>query len=458
MKRNPLGKLPLLFCLLASSWLNAAESTRIFPISTNAAFVEFGVSAAFDGSNYLAGMQGDALVHDRVTAQLISSAGSLVGPRISTGQDGGVPRVAFDGTKYLMVWDGAGNNPGLHGQFVDKSGALVGPLLTMTTADIREFSLAHGGGKYLICWSDNNTVYGRLMMPSGEFSGATFTISGATERARENAAAFDGTNFLVVFNGSGVHRANIYGQFVSQAGALVDGAFLIDGSPAPSDNPLGIVFGESHYLVVFNDEVDGAYTGTWDIFGRLVTTAGSVLPSRLTIAAAPDAQLFPFPAFDGSNYLVTWNHAAGSPDSNMILRFFSTAGQPIGPEFSLLAAQGKDRPLLGTALFDGERFLVVGTVATLADGFEFASGDVYGAFLPRSTAPPRLDIAGPLVDGQFPLLLTGTPGINYEIQAITNLRSTNWTALVTNSPASGTFNFTGTNATSGSRFHRAMRQ
>jgi hypothetical protein len=101
---------------------------------------------------------------------------------------------------------------------------------------------------------------------------------------------------------------------------------------------------------------------------------------------------------------------------------------------------------------------VVGTVATLADGFEFASGDVYGAFLPRSTAPPRLDIAGPLVDGQFPLLLTGTPGINYEIQAITNLRSTNWTALVTNSPASGTFNFTGTNATSGSRFHRAMRQ
>jgi hypothetical protein len=453
-----LGRLFLALGLLAASTLSNAQATTIFPISTNAAFVEFGLSAAFDGSSYLAGIQGDAVAHDRVTAQLISADGSLIAPRISTGEEGGVPRVAFDGTNYLMVWEGAGTRPGFHGQFIDKSGALVGPLLTMTTTELSELSITYGGGKYLTCWSDDNTVYGRLVLPSGEFFGASFAISGATERARENGVAFDGTNFLVVFNGGGVHRANIYGQFVSQTGELVNSRFLIDGSPAPSDNPLGVVFGGTNYLVVFNDEVDGSDTGTWDIFGRLVTTGGSVLPDRVTITEAADAQLFPMPVFDGSNYLVTWSHAAGGTNSNMILRFFSTAGEAIGPEFSVLTTQGIDRPVLGAALFDGNRFLVVGTVATLTNGFEFVSGDVYGAFLPRSTAAPRLEVAGPLVGAHFPLLLTGTPGISYTIQAITNLGSASWTTLVTDSSASGSFTFTDPNATNATRFYRTVKQ
>lgn len=458
MKKHPLEKLSLALGLLAASWLHNAEATAIFPIATNAAFVEFGISAAFDGSNYLVGVQGDAVAHDRATAQLISTNGSLVGPRISTGQDGGFPRVAFDGTNYFMVWDGAGSNPGIHGQFINKSGALVGSLLTMTTADTSETSIAYGGGQYLTCWSDGDTVFGRLVTPSGAFSGASFAISGGSTRARENAVAFDGANFLVVFNGGGDYRTNIYGQLVSQAGGLVNSNFLIDRNPDPSDNLLSVVFGGTNYLVVFNDEVGGVGTGAWDIFGRFVTTAGSVLPSRLTITAASGAQRFPFSAFDGSNYLVTWNHAVGETNSNIILQFFSTAGLPIGPEFSVLTPQGTDRPLIGSTLFDGNRFLVVGAVATLTNGFNFASGDVYGAFLPRSTAAPRLDVTGPRVGAQFPLLLTGTPGINYAIQTLTNLSVTNWAALVTNSPINGTFNFTDTAATNTSRFYRAVKQ
>ena len=90
--------------------------------------------------------------------------------------------------------------------------------------------------------------------------------------------------------------------------------------------------------------------------------------------------------------------------------------------------------------------------------FNFTSGDVYGTFIPKSTAPLRLNVAGPLADAQFPLLLTGTPGINYAIQASTNLALTNWTALATNSPTNGSFNFTDTHATNASRFYRAVKQ
>jgi hypothetical protein len=456
MNTHP-GRLLVILGSIASLFLNAAKATDVFPIATNP-YVEVGFHAAFDGTNYLVGIQGDALAPDSVTAQLISPNGSLVGPRIPTGERGGVPSAAFDGANYFMVWGGAGTNPGLHGRLISKSGALVGSLLTMAPTDISEFSVAYGGGQYLTCWSGGDTVYGRLVTPAGTFSGASFAISGATSRARENAAAFDGTNFLVVFNGGGDYRPNIYGQFVSQAGGLVGGTFLVDGSPDPSDNPLGVVFGGANYLVVWNDEVGGVDTGAWDVFGRLVTTSGSVLANRLNIATNAGAQRFPVPATDGSNYLVAWNDGATTTNGNLIFRFFGTTAQPLGPEFSLLSPQGTNRPALGSALFDGDRFLVVGTVGTLAGGFNFASGDLYGAFLPKSTSAPWLDIAGRPVGSQFPLLLTGTPGINYAIQTLTNLSMTSWTALVTNSPTNGTFTFTDPGATSASRFYRAVMQ
>jgi hypothetical protein len=85
------------------------------------------------------------------------------------------------------------------------------------------------------------------------------------------------------------------------------------------------------------------------------------------------------------------------------------------------------------------------------------SAAIYGAFISKSTAPPTM-AASALVGTQFSLQLTGTPGINYAVQFSTNLTSTNWAAFATNSPITGTFNFTDTHATNASRFYRAAKQ
>ena len=322
-------------------------------------------------------------------------------------------------------------------------------------------SVAYGGAKYLTCWSDGSTVTGQIVTPGGTLFGPSFTISGAIQRARENAVAFDGTNFLVVFNGSGDYKTNIYGQFVSPAGGLVGSTVLIDSSADPKDNPLAVAFDGTNYLVTFNDEV-GGLEGAFHIFGRLVNTSGTVLTNQITIANDPGAQRFPFSAFDGSNYLVAWNDGYGTTNSNLILRFFNRTGQPLGSEFSPFTAQGTNQPFAGAPLFDGAKYLVVGSLVsslTLAPGgFNAASGDVYGTFIPKSTAAPQLSVASPFANGQFSLLLTGTPGINYAIQTSSNLALTNWTALVTNSPTNGTFSFTDIYATNASRFYRALKQ
>ncbi len=50
-----------------------------------------------------------------------------------------------------------------------------------------------------------------------------------------------------------------------------------------------------------------------------------------------------------------------------------------------------------------------------------------------------------------------TPGVNYTLAMATNLATPDWTALVTNSPARGTFMFTDTGPTNHPR-HRTGKQ
>jgi hypothetical protein len=86
------------------------------------------------------------------------------------------------------------------------------------------------------------------------------------------------------------------------------------------------------------------------------------------------------------------------------------------------------------------------------------TGGVYGGFIPPSGRPPILSPAGSLVGSHFPLLLTGTPGINYTIQVSTDLSAKTWANITTNSPANGPFNFIDYQATNVSRFYRAVAQ
>ena len=64
----------------------------------------------------------------------------------------------------------------------------------------------------------------------------------------------------------------------------------------------------------------------------------------------------------------------------------------------------------------------------------------------RSPPPPP---------GQFVFQLQGLSGVPYVIQMSTNLTSTNWIAISTNTPASGTLNLTNT-MSSGAQFYRAV--
>ena len=77
--------------------------------------------------------------------------------------------------------------------------------------------------------------------------------------------------------------------------------------------------------------------------------------------------------------------------------------------------------------------------------------------LSLTPAAPSLVVPAvpPPPPGQFIFQLQGLPGVPYVIQMSTNLISTNWIAISTNTPASGTLNLTNAMSSS-SRFYRAV--
>jgi len=171
--------------------IQQARAGGEFPIATTAGN-ESGLTAAFDGTNYLVGIQGDETHRASITAQMISQTGSLVGSRISIGRTGGLPLVAFDGTNYLMVWEDDAYHPDddIYGQFIDTSGALVGsPFPISTAAGKQHFEFigtAFGGTDYLVIWTDGRDsigdegpwyVYGQIVSKAGSLVGGEIRIS-----------------------------------------------------------------------------------------------------------------------------------------------------------------------------------------------------------------------------------------------------------------------------------------
>lgn len=103
------------------------------------------VSAAFDGTNYMVGMETrGATGTGTQTAQFISQSGSSVGSLISTGRPGGMPAVGFNGTNYLMVWEDDQSGEATYGQIIDKSGNIVKASFAINTTTIGELNMWPG--------------------------------------------------------------------------------------------------------------------------------------------------------------------------------------------------------------------------------------------------------------------------------------------------------------------------
>lgn len=339
----------VLFLLLGVVAVTSAVAAT-FPIATGGA----AMSAAFDGTHYLVGIENHQTTTSSIGAQMLNADGSKFGSYLPTGRTGIATAVAFDGTNYLLIWEdnGLGTLNGttgwqIYGQFFSVTGATVGTPFAISTPGIffdGIKTMVFGAGKYLVTYTrlinpalgDNSTnryIAGRIVNPNG-IMGSEFRIS--TGNGTASDVAFDGANFFVIWREDQNDR-EIRGRFVSQSG--VPGTEIsVNASPAPSDNPMSVAFDGTNYLVVWNDEIGGSGTGTWDVFGQQVNPSGALVGGVIPISTETGTQMVTSVAFDGNNYLAVWIDMQNESNWDMYGQYLSRNGILVGSKIPISTA------------------------------------------------------------------------------------------------------------------------
>ncbi len=200
--------------------------------------------------------------------------------------------------------------------------------------------LAYGTDNYLFVWSrqrgpTNYTrdAYGILVGQDGNPTGGQFPISsGNTQSCSFLKVAFDGTNYLVVWQeGMPNQGAKIRGQFVTPGGQIVGTNFDIrPAGLAASVSQIypDVLFNGSEYAVVWDDDRNG----NRDIYMQFVGTDGTLIGADIAVCTHPAKQLLVQFAYSGSNYLLVWSDERDSTNDTGVY------GQLVGTDGSLLGA------------------------------------------------------------------------------------------------------------------------
>jgi hypothetical protein len=269
------------------------------------------------------------------------------------------PSVDFDGTNYFVIWqDYRNQNCDIYGARVNQDGFVVdtaGIAISTMTNEQRRPALAFDGTNHFVVWEDFRSeyqwdVYGAKVDQAGAVLDSNgITVSSSVNRQETPSAAFDGTNYLVVWadERGDPEEFDIYGALLNQTGVANDSTYIvviaISTAAGWQGNP-AVAFDGTNYLVVWADERNGIYP---DIYGTRVSPTGTVFDTNgIAISTAQNEQMFPNIAFDGTNYLVVWedyrvggshiygarvNQSGGVIDTNGILISSATANLPRFP-------------------------------------------------------------------------------------------------------------------------------
>ena len=269
------------------------------------------------------------------------------------------------------------------------------------------------------------SIGAQMLGPHGDKVGSLL-LTGRT--GISTSVAFDGTNYLVIWEDDGIGTLNgntgwqVYGQFISKAGALVGAPFPITTTGIWFDGMKTMAFGKGKYLVTYTRLIDpalGSDSNNRYIAGRIVSpdgTMGSELRISTGFGKSSDV------AFDGNNFFVVW--CEDWPYAAIRGRFVSPTGEA-GTEIPVNAsAAASDNPK--SVIFDGANYLVVWNDEV--GGFETGEWDPFAQFVSTN---------GSLVGGVIPLasepgeqLAIGVAfdGINYFAVWVDMQNGTNWDA------------------------------
>ncbi|QRN93387.1 hypothetical protein JRI60_29845 [Archangium violaceum] len=338
-------------------------------------------------------------------AQLVSSPFDVSRPVLeaqTTGFRG--PSVAFDGDVYLVVWEdsrtgevfGARVKP--NGRVLDPAGI---PLNLTTGLDGGQPRVAYDGTQFVVVWVSSDGVMGAHVEGDGDVR-RHFVISFSDETGGPPGIACTKKLCLVSFTVSGDDENVISAVRLDSEGKVLDRRSISPGFNFARDP--AVAWDGKQFLVVWSDERDG---DDGNIYGNRVRKDGTVLDSRgVPLIATPGAQRLPDVTWTGKNFLVVWEDDRGAdPDIYGArirgdMKTVETTGFPIaahpGAQSAPRLAHGDGRSLVVWDDTRGEELLVRG--ARVSDDGEVL--DPAGFTLPSLRGFPRASNPGVASNGR----------------------------------------------------------
>jgi Secretion system C-terminal sorting domain len=161
--------------------------------------------------------------------------------------------------------------------------------------------VAFGDTNYLVVWEEFGSIphyyniKGTRMNPQGIVLDPIITI--ALDNQCNPSVAFDGINYLVIWE-----NGDIYGARISQAGIILDRIIIC--AAQNGQNNASISFGDTNYLVVWQDYRSGS---SYDIYGAKVDQSGAII-SSFPISTQRGDQSVPDLAHGlGDEFLITYS-------------------------------------------------------------------------------------------------------------------------------------------------------
>ncbi|MEW5817260.1 MAG: hypothetical protein AB1798_17925, partial [Spirochaetota bacterium] len=264
------------------------------------------------------------------------------------------PELVFDSknNQVLSVYQKMDMDYNIFGWLRNPDGTAIGSEITVTsdTADqVNPAAAFDGSGKYLVVWEDDLGTYvydirGQFIESGGTPSGTDFPISGAAYDQRFASIVFDSLNsrYCVVWQDTRNGIEDIYGLLLSSAGSVYKLDFPVCDDPAAQYSPKAAYDSKNgRFLVVWQDERNYA-TNSWDIYGRILDAEGNVLIPSFAICTAVQEQSSAAVAYDGTNdqYLVVWQDYRdyGTSGWNIYGQIISSGGTLLSSNFPISTA------------------------------------------------------------------------------------------------------------------------
>ena len=221
-----------------------------------------------------------------------------------------------------MVWPDRRDSQqyAIYGTLVKRSGSVVhnaGFAISKAANSQHQPSIAHDGSNFLVVWSDardtNDTgIFGARVTGAGTaLDSPGFQISTSTEFEYLPSVAFDGTNYLVVWEGApkGSTVKNIAGGRVSTAGKLLGTSDIAIAAGSWDQASPTVAWGKAGYWVVWQDHGSGS---RYDIHGAQVSSSG-VVQTPLALFATSSHKRYPAVASSGVEILTVWTDYRNTP-------------------------------------------------------------------------------------------------------------------------------------------------